>query len=121
MFGPEGELLRRAAELIEGKKGERLVVVDLRDASIPTSFFLIADGENPIHVRAMAEELLAKMPIVPQHTEGMGEGRWVLLDYGDFVVHLFHKEARAFYDLEGLWSDREVRPWPPLRPSAPGV
>ncbi len=81
-------------------------MIDLRETSIPTSFFLIAEGENPIHVRALAEELLEKLPIEPLHVEGMAEGRWVLLDYGDFVVHLFEQEARGFYDLEGLWPDR---------------
>jgi len=109
MSNSERELLERASQLIEDKKGYRLVVLDLRETSIPTSYFLIAEGENPIHVRAIAEELLAKMPLEPLHIEGLTEGRWVLLDYGDFVVHLFEREARTFYDLEGLWSDRIVR------------
>ena len=102
------DLLARAWELITEKKGARLLLLDLRDTSIPTSFFLIAEGENPLHVRAIAEELLDKMPLEPLHTEGIAEGRWVLLDYGDFVVHLFEREARLFYDLEGLWADKIV-------------
>lgn len=110
MSRPDQELLVRARRLIEDKKGGRPVLIDLRETSIPTSYFLIAEGENPIHVRAMAEELLEKMPLEPMHEEGMAEGKWVLLDYGDFVVHLFEREARLFYDLEGLWPDRVVEP-----------
>lgn len=121
MFGPERGLLDRAAGLIAGKKGSRLTVVDMGDSSIPTSYFLIASGENPVHVKALAGELLAKMPLSPRHTEGVKEGRWALLDYGDFVVHLFHDEARTFYDLEGLWPESQVTPWPPLRPFSPPV
>jgi len=108
MSNLENDLLTRAWKLIADKKGGRIVLLDLRDTTIPTSYFLIAEGENPIHVRALAEELLDKMPLEPIHTEGMAEGRWVLLDYGDFVVHLFEREARSFYDLEGLWSDKIV-------------
>ncbi|HIP99653.1 TPA: ribosome silencing factor, partial [Candidatus Bipolaricaulota bacterium] len=99
MSRPEQDLLLRARRLIEDKKGGRPVLIDLRETSIPTSFFLIAEGENPIHVRAIAEELLEKMPLEPLHVEGMAEGRWVLLDYGDFVVHLLDREERGFYDL----------------------
>lgn len=108
-------LLDRAAALIEAKKGACLTVVDLAGSSIPTAWFLIASGENPVHVRALCDELLAKMPLAPRHVEGVREGHWALLDYGDFVVHIFHREVRAFYDLEGLWPRDQVTPWPPLR------
>ncbi|HAZ27553.1 TPA: ribosome silencing factor [Candidatus Acetothermia bacterium] len=115
MSDPERDLLDRAAALIAEKKGGRLIVVDLGDSSIPTSYFLIATGENPVHVKALAAELLSRMPLSPRHTEGMKEGRWALLDYGDFVVHLLQDEMRAFYDLEGLWPATQVTPWTPLR------
>lgn len=121
MSGPELEMLQRAAALLAEKKGGRMVVVDLGGSTIPTSFFLIAEGENPIHVRAMADELQARMPIAPRHTEGLREGRWVLLDYGDFVVHLFPKEVRSFYDLEGLWPEAHVLAWPGLPPPSTQV
>lgn len=108
------ELVERAAAILEEKKGKDLVLVDLSTTTIPTGYFLIASGENPRHVRALAEELLERMPISPEHEEGMEEGRWVLLDYGDFVVHIFDREARIFYDLDGLWSDKIVkRRWSP--------
>jgi len=107
------ELLHRAGSLILDKKGDRLGLLDLRETSIPTDFFLIAEGENPIHVRAIAEHLIGKLPVAPEHTEGLSDGRWVLLDYGDFVVHLFSREVRAFYDLEGIWPDKIVEGWQP--------
>lgn len=110
-MGAKPDLIARAISLIQEKKGEDIVLIDLRTTTIPGGFFLIAQGENPIHVRALAEELLAKMPISPQHKEGLGEGRWALLDYGEFVVHLFDRVTRSFYDLDGLWSDRLVRRW----------
>lgn len=102
-------LVEKAAAIIEEKKGRELVLVDLSDTTIPTSYFLIASGENEKHVRALAEELLERMPLSPEHEEGLPEGRWVLLDYGDFVVHLFDPESRTFYDLDGLWSDKIVK------------
>ncbi|MGC9529967.1 MAG: ribosome silencing factor [Candidatus Bipolaricaulaceae bacterium] len=108
MSGPEDRLVREAARLVEEKKAGRLVVLDLRETTIPTSYFLIAEGENRVHVRAIAQELLDKLPLAPLHEEGRGEGQWVLLDYGDFVVHLFDRDVREFYDLEGLWPDRTV-------------
>ncbi|MGQ9699782.1 MAG: ribosome silencing factor [Candidatus Bipolaricaulaceae bacterium] len=107
------ELARRAAQLILDKKGQRLVLLDLRETSFLTDFFLIAEGENPTHVRAIAEHLQEHLPVAPRHTEGLSDGRWVLLDYGDVVVHLFHQDVRAFYDLEGIWSDRVVEGWIP--------
>jgi len=106
--------VERAAAILEEKKGAELVLVDLSGTTIPTSYFLIASGENPKHVKALAEELLERMPLAPEHEEGLSEGRWVLLDYGDFVVHIFDREARLFYDLDGLWADKVVkRHWSP--------
>ncbi|MCX7750058.1 MAG: ribosome silencing factor [Candidatus Bipolaricaulota bacterium] len=121
MSGPEHALLHRAAELLEAKKGLRLTVIDVTGSSVPTSYYLIASGENPIHVRALCHELLSKLPLAPLHAEGVKEGRWALLDYGDFVVHLFVEETRRFYDLEGLWPRDRVAPWRGLRPPSAGV
>lgn len=121
MSTPERELLDRAAALIATKKGTRLTVVDVEGSSIPTSYFLIASGENPVHVRALCNELLAKLPLAPRHVEGVREGKWALLDYGDFIVHVFLDEVRSFYDIEGLWSESRVTPWLGLRPSPPPV
>lgn len=108
-MAPEVEaLISKAISLLEEKKAERPVLIDLTETTIPTSYFLVVNGENQRHVQALAEELLEKMPIAPLHEEGLPEGNWVLLDYGDFVIHIFDRASRSFYDLEGLWSDRIV-------------
>jgi ribosome-associated protein len=68
-----------------------------------TDYFAIASGTSDAHVRGMAEHLMARLR--PHHVEGLAQGRWVLLDYVDVVVHLFHPELREFYQLERLWAD----------------
>lgn len=87
------------------------VVLDLRGLSEATDFFVIASGTSDTHVRGMAEHLIeglgARAPR-PHHVEGLAQGRWILLDYVDFVVHLFHPDVRAFYQLERLWGDAPV-------------
>jgi len=101
-------LVRRAIALIEEKKGERVVVIDLSDVSIPTGFFVIAGADNPAHMKAIASNLMSGFPQKVLHREGLSERRWVVLDYGDIVVHLLEKEARKFYDIEALWADHIV-------------
>ncbi len=101
-------LLRTAISLITDKKGEDPVVIDLRDVSIPTSYFLITSGENPIHVKAIVSNLMEKFPRKATNREGLSERRWVVLDYGEIVVHVFLHDARAFYDLESLWADHVI-------------
>ena len=76
-----------------------------------TDYFVIASGTSDTHVRALGEhveEALRGEGARPHHVEGVTQGRWVLLDYVDFVVHLFHPTLRGFYQLERLWSDAEV-------------
>ena len=100
--------VHQAVELIEGRKGENVVVVDLSESSIPTSYFVIAEADNAVHLKAIASEFMARFPLSPAHREGWTERRWVVLDFGDLVVHLFQREARAFYDIESLWADHLV-------------
>jgi ribosome-associated protein len=93
---------------IDDLKGREVVVLDLRGITDATDFFIIASGTSDAHVRGLAESVLRAPALAgqhPHHVEGLPGGRWVLLDYVDFVVHLFHPEARAFYQLERLWSD----------------
>jgi ribosome-associated protein len=88
------------------KKAEQLTVLDLRKAAGFTDFFVIATGANARQIRAIAEaveEALAKLHVKPAHTEGYARTEWILLDYFDFVVHVFSAETRAFYGLERLW------------------
>src|SRR5947199_6750233 len=87
------------------------VVLDLRGLTAAADYFVIVSGTSDAHVRGMAEHLmdaLAPRGVVPHHVEGLTQGRWVLLDYVDFVVHVFHPELREFYQLERLWSDAPV-------------
>lgn len=98
----------RAADLARDRKGRDVMVLDLRGLSSATDFFLIVTGTSDIHVRSVADhimETLKKDGVRPDHVEGMQGGRWVLIDYIDFVVHVFHPAARDFYQLERLWGD----------------
>lgn len=102
------EPVRAAVGAIEDLKGQRLVLLDLRGLTDATDFFLIASGTSDAHVRGIAESVLEKLDRRGHHAhhiEGLPGGRWVLLDFVDFVVHLFHPETRSFYQLERLWSD----------------
>lgn len=100
--------LARAAELALDRKGRDLTVLDLRGISSATDYFLIVSGTSDLHVRSVAEHIieeLKKQHVRPDHVEGLRAGRWVLIDYIDFVVHVFHPDARSFYQLERLWGD----------------
>ncbi len=108
LINSDDELLDKIVNLISEKKGGRSVIIDLREALIPTEYFVIAEGENPVHVKAIVSELMAKLPRKAYHREGLAERRWVALDYGDIVVHVFTKEAREFYDIESLWADHII-------------
>jgi ribosome-associated protein len=95
-----------AVAAAQSKKAEQLLVLDLRKAAGFTDFFVIATGANARQIRAIAEaveETLGKRKVKPSHTEGYGRTEWILLDYFDFVVHVFSPESRAFYGLERLW------------------
>ena len=102
----------RAAELAMERKATELVVLDLRGISSATDFFLLASGSSDIQVRSIADhisETLRAEGVRAGHVEGVEGGRWVLIDYIDFVVHVFHPMARSFYQLEGLWGDAPRR------------
>jgi ribosome-associated protein len=108
--------VRAAVAAIDDRKGEGIVVLDLRGLNDATDFFVIASGTSDAHVRGIADGLTRAMDEAGHavnHVEGLTTGRWVLLDFVDFVVHLFHPETRAFYQLERLWQDA-----PALRPGA---
>lgn len=102
----ESQELLRLLEIIEDKKGERPKILDMRDHTIATRFFVLANGTNPKHVRALAEDLLEKYDKEVVHKEGLNDGSWVVLDYGEVMVHLFDEDVRNFYDLDDLWIDR---------------
>ena len=100
--------VRRAARLTLERKASDVVVLDLRGISSATDYFLLATGTSDRQVRSISDHLireLRKAGTRPAHTEGAREARWVLIDYIDFVVHVFHPEVRSFYQLEALWGD----------------
>lgn len=100
--------VKRAAELALDRKGQEVLVLDLRGISTATDYFVIAGGTSDVQVRAIAEHIVDELKrddVRPEHLEGLRGGRWVLLDYVDFVVHVFHSQARDFYQLERLWGD----------------
>ena len=102
--------IERAIAAAEDKKAMDLVVLDLRKAAGFTDFFLIASGGNPRQIRAIADsvvEALAAEGVKPAHVEGYDRSEWVLLDYFDFIVHIFATETRLFYGLERLWGNAD--------------
>ena len=107
-------LAQRAAQIAIDNKAQDVVLLDLRGVTDMTDFFLIASGTSDTHVRAIGQHLIedmkAKESSPAHHVEGLEKGRWVLLDYVDFVVHVFHPTLRNFYQLERLWADAEQVP-----------
>ena len=100
------EQVQHAVRAAEDKKATDLVVLDLRKAAGFTDFFVISSGTNPRQIRAIADSVMAALAdegVKPAHVEGYKQAEWVLLDYVDFVVHVFSEKARKFYDLERLW------------------
>ncbi|MEO8573841.1 MAG: ribosome silencing factor [Pyrinomonadaceae bacterium] len=101
--------LQLAINCADEKKAVNMIGLDLREIASFTEFFIIASGTNPRQVQAIADEineqLKKQLRRKPVRIEGYTAAEWVLLDYGDFIVHLFDKEARDFYDLERLWRD----------------
>jgi ribosome-associated protein len=107
------ELAREAARLTLTKRGEDVLLLDLSKMEAVCDYFVIATGASEVQVKAIAdavEEGMAKHGRKPWHVEGYEARRWILLDYVDFVVHVFHTRAREYYLLERLWGDvrREV-------------
>ena len=97
-----------AAAAIDDKKGLGVVLLDVSGLLVITDVFVIATGASRRHVKALAEdveEVLKESDRRPLRSEGLADGTWVLLDYGDIVVHVFDEETRPFYDLERLWGD----------------
>ena len=102
------------AACLERKAADGLVL-DLKRVSDATDHFLIVSGTSDTHVRAIAEHVIEKLreqDVRPYQVEGLSQGRWVLVDYVDFVVHVFHPTLRAFYQLEVLWGDAPQRRLP---------
>ncbi len=107
------DLLGLAAAAADSKQAEDLVALDVSEPLPLTDIFLLATGRNERNVVAIASEIedkLIEAGSKPLRREGRAEGRWILLDFGDLVVHVFHEEDRLYYSLERLWKDCPVIP-----------
>lgn len=100
--------VERAVDLLFDRKALDVVLLDLRKVSSATDFFLIASGTSDTHVASIADHVVTELKtegVRPLNVEGERGGRWVLVDYFNFVIHVFHPAARDFYQLERLWGD----------------
>jgi len=107
-------LASQAARAAASKQGEAVVVLDMRDLISITDYFVIASGTSERQVKTIAEEVLKDLKargVRPVRVEGEASARWMLIDYVDFVVHVFDDEEREFYRLENLWRDAPVVEW----------
>jgi ribosome-associated protein len=108
------DLAEAAARAASSKQGRDVVILDVRDLIVITDYFVIASGSSDRQVRTIAEEIeraLREEGLKPVRREGERDGRWVLLDFVDFVAHVFLDDDRAYYDLERLWADAPRVAW----------
>ncbi len=105
------EMARIAWNALNDKKGEDIKIIDITGISVLADYFIIANGNSDSQVNALVdnvEEELHKAGYSLKQREGQASGSWVLLDFGDIIVHVFDKENRLFYDLERIWKDGKV-------------
>lgn len=105
------EAAKLACMALEDKKAKDVKAIDIRNISVIADYFVLADGENQNQLQAMqdaVDEALTKAGIHAKQIEGNRNSTWILMDYGDIIVHIFSKEDRLFYDLERIWRDGVV-------------
>jgi ribosome-associated protein len=118
------EAAQKCAEAADDKKAFDILILDLRKLTYITDYFVICSGSNTTQVSAISDwigQTLAKSGVHPSHIEGQAESQWVLMDYGDVVVHIFDEQTRIYYALEKLWSEAARVPYavtPPALNSA---
>lgn len=108
MLEKSKKLALKIAQILDDRKAIDVVVLDIHKLTIIADYFVIASGTSEIQVRALCDEVEDKLKqegIEAIHKDGHGGNRWVALDYGDVIVHIFHQDERKFYDLERLWAD----------------
>lgn len=106
------ELITRIATLLYDKKAQNIVALDVSSLTVITDCMLIASGRSAVQVKTLAEEVedrLSEIGIQPHRKEGHQDGRWIVLDYGSVLVHIFHVEERDFYRLDKLWEQDQNR------------
>ncbi len=108
----EQELIQKLASALSDKKAQDIVALDVRGLTVICDYMVIASGRNANQVKAMADEVddfMAKEGLTLRRSEGLNEGRWIVLDYATVLVHIFHQDERAYYNLERLWDDGKNR------------
>ena len=113
-------LVRVAAAAADDKKADETLIIDVGDVFAVSDYFVITSGSNPRQVNAIADAVEEEVKNAggpgPVRVEGLDQREWVLMDYGAFVVHVFHREQRDFYQLERLWGDRPRVEWEQMNP-----
>jgi len=102
---------REAVKAADAKQAKEIRVLDLRDISAFADFFVICTGSNSRQCQAIADEIQMRLKKLGEHAdsvEGYQNAEWVLMDYGDYLIHIFSEKARAYYDLERLWRDAKT-------------
>lgn len=105
------EMAKLAVKALEDKKGEEIRIIDISNVSVLADYFIIANGTNRSQVQALSDnvcEMLGRSGVNAKQTEGYETANWILLDFGDVIVHVFDKENRLFYDLERIWRDGKL-------------
>ncbi|HEY8443688.1 MAG TPA: ribosome silencing factor [Clostridia bacterium] len=105
------DLAKEICRILSSKKAKDITIIDVHNLTIIADYFVIASATSTTAVRALAHELENKLLELhnraPLRSEGVREGRWVAMDYGEVIVHIFYEETRKFYQLERLWTDGE--------------
>ena len=107
------DILKLAYKALDDKFGEDIKIIDLRGVSTLTDYFVITNGSSETQIKALADEAadkMAKAGLRVKSTEGYSGGKWILLDFGDIIVHIFDKANREFYNLERIWGDAPLVP-----------
>ena len=108
------QLALLAAEVCDEKKAKEIIVLDVRKITSISDYFIVCSTSNERQARAIAEDLRMRLKEMGKRelgVEGLEDARWVLQDFGDIVLHIFHESQREFYDIEGLWADAKQVRW----------
>lgn len=102
------ELAKKIEGILDEKKAKDISIISIKEISILADYFVICSGTSVPHIKSLADEVEERMEkenVKILHKEGYNSARWILLDYGSVVIHIFHEEDRDFYNLERLWAD----------------
>ena len=102
------KIAQKIADVLEDKKAKDIRIVDIKELSTLADYFVLSSGTSVTHIKMLSDEVEKRMEeenVKILHREGYNSARWILIDYGSVVVHIFHEEDRDFYNLERLWSD----------------